>query len=146
MHPLDHAKSSAKKYGGNYEDYLKIHEWFDASKELMGDLRHRAWRHHTAGIFECERVFGKFITNSQGKRVPVRVIGEQHVVEDLGIVPTLEAWLSNMRITGWMLRNPSKFDVNHDPIPPIGPQEIRDHIDKHPHTLELKQKPIPDTE
>ena len=38
---------------------------------------------HAEGIFECERIFGITIENSDGKQVPVRYIGEQHVMEDL---------------------------------------------------------------
>lgn len=54
-HPYHHALSSAKRFGGVPEDYLAIHSWFDASKELMCDPRHRALRHHAQGIFEAER-------------------------------------------------------------------------------------------
>ena len=57
-HPWHHAVSSARKHGGVPEDYLAIHEWFDASKAHHGDFRHRALRHHTLGVFECEREFG----------------------------------------------------------------------------------------
>jgi len=28
-HPLKHAQSSAKKFGGQAEDYLAIHKWFE---------------------------------------------------------------------------------------------------------------------
>lgn len=56
-HPYHHALSSARRFGGVPEDYLAIHSWFDASKELMCDPRHRALRHHAQGIFEAERVF-----------------------------------------------------------------------------------------
>ena len=83
-HPLHHAESSAKKFGGKPEDYQAIHDWFDATKEVYADFRHRALRHHSQGIFECERVFGLFIVNSAGRKVPVRFIGEQHVKEDCG--------------------------------------------------------------
>ena len=78
-HPLKHAESSAKKFGGRAADYLAIHSWFDESKCFFTDFRHRALRHHAEGIFLCERVFGVAITNSEGKFVPVRYIGEQHV-------------------------------------------------------------------
>src|SRR5262245_59038006 len=81
-HPMHHAESSAKKFGGKPEDYQAIHNWFDATKEIYADFRHRALRHHSQGIFECERVFGLFIVNSAGKKVPTRFIGEQHVKED----------------------------------------------------------------
>lgn len=45
-HPYHHAESSARKYGGSPEDYLPIHSWFDASKALFANFRHRALRHH----------------------------------------------------------------------------------------------------
>ena len=101
-HPLFHAKSSARKYGGKPEDYLAIHNWFDESKSYMGDVRHRALRHHAEGIFLCEKLFGVSITNSDGREVPVRFIGEQHVIEDLGRIPSVSDWLSEMPMKAWM--------------------------------------------
>lgn len=102
-HPWHHAISSAKKFGGKPEDYLPIHDWFDASKEFFCDFRHRALRHHAQGIYEAERVFGTYIVNSDGREVPVRLIGEQHVKEDLGFIPTLADWLRWIRPQKWML-------------------------------------------
>lgn len=102
-HPIVHAKSSAKKFGGKMEDYLEIHSWFDQSKEMMPDMRHRALRHHSAGIYEAERIFGEKIINSDDKEVYVRYIGEQHVIEDLGFIPTLEDWFENMQLQKWMM-------------------------------------------
>jgi len=78
-HPLKHAESSAKKFGGQAQDYLAVDKWFDESKAFFADFRHRALRHHAEGIFMSERIFGVTITNSDGKQVPVRYIGEQHV-------------------------------------------------------------------
>jgi hypothetical protein len=86
-HPLGHAKNSARKFGGIAEDYLSIHQWFDQSKAMFADCRHRSLRHHTEGIFLAECIFGVTIQNSQGKDIPVRYIGEQHVREDLGRIP-----------------------------------------------------------
>ncbi|MGH9511359.1 MAG: DUF6915 family protein [Terriglobales bacterium] len=87
-HPRIHAQRSAKKFGGEPEDYLAINAWFDESKAFFGDFRHRAAvRHHTEGIFLAERIFGVAITNSGGSRVPVRYIGEQHDKEDLAAFP-----------------------------------------------------------
>lgn len=101
--PYYHAESSARKFGGKPEDYLAIHRWFDATKESFADFRHRALRHHAEGIFECERVFGETLTNSAGKRVPVRYVGEQHVLEDCGgRIPNLADWLSRIQPEIWM--------------------------------------------
>ena len=83
-HPFHHAERSARVFGGRPEDYLAIHDWFDESKAHLADLRHRALRHHSEGIFLCESIFGSTITNSDGRAVPVRLIGEQHVKDDLG--------------------------------------------------------------
>ena len=102
-HPYIHAKSSAKKYGGIPEDYLEIHKWFDESKESYCDARHRAVRHHAEGIFEAESVFGNIVVNSDGKEIPVRYIGEQHVKEDChGLIPSRKDWLSKITAEPWM--------------------------------------------
>jgi len=74
-HPLKHAQSSARKFGGRAEDYLPIHNWFDESKAFLADFRHRALRHHAEGIFLAEKLFGVAIVNSDGKKVPVRYVG-----------------------------------------------------------------------
>jgi hypothetical protein len=103
MHPLHHAESSVRKYGGHVDDYLPIHRWFDESKAHMADFRHRALRHHSEGIFLAERVFGLELINSDGRSVPVRFIGEQHVREDLGRIPTVADWLMGIKPEQWML-------------------------------------------
>lgn len=98
-----HAQSSVRIWGGTPEDYQPIHDWFDATKELFADCRHRALRHHSHGIFEAERLFGHAILNSAGKTVPVRYIGEQHVREDCGgRIPTIADWLEGLPIKSWM--------------------------------------------
>lgn len=102
-HPYHHSVSSARKFGGKPEDYQAIHDWFDQSKEIVADFRHRALRHHAQGIFECERVFGTTLTNSDGKVVPVRLIGEQHVKEDFaGHIPSFADWARAIKPELWM--------------------------------------------
>jgi len=49
-HPNQHAKSSAKKFGGKPEDYIHLHEWMDETKSWLGDSLHRLYRHHSEGI------------------------------------------------------------------------------------------------
>ena len=103
-HPYHHAVSSQRKHGGKPEDYLALHQWFDASKEMFADFRHRALRHHAQGIFEAERVFGVTITNSDGREVPTRILGEQHVKEDCGRIPSLGDWFKQIMPEPWMGR------------------------------------------
>ena len=101
-HPLKHAESSARKFGGRPDDYLPIHNWFDESKAFIPDFRHRALRHHAEGIFLAEKLFGVSIVNSDGKQIPVRYVGEQHVREDLGRIPTVQDWLFEIKPRRWM--------------------------------------------
>ena len=114
-HPFEHARSSAKKFGGRPEDYLKIHNWFDESKSFFTDFRHRALRHHAEGIFLVERIFGVTVVNSDGKQVPVRYIGEQHVKEDLGGFPQHKTGCPrsgrNVGCTGSVLRTGNQKDI-----------------------------------
>lgn len=103
-HPLHHSISSQRKWGGSIDDYLPIHNWFDETKAHYPDMRHRTLRHHAEGIFWCEEKFGTYITNSDGKMVPVRALGEQHVKEDIGFIPTIKEYLDNMQPAGWMYK------------------------------------------
>jgi len=104
-HPLFHAESSVRLWGGKPEDYLPIHDWLDATKECFADFRHRALRHHAQGIFEAERLFGHAITTSHGRTVPVRYIAEQHIKEDCGgRIPSVADWLSQLKPAPWMSR------------------------------------------
>lgn len=103
-HPYHHALSSVRKWGGAVEDYLNIHSWFDASKEITADFRHRALRHHAEGIFMAETIFGPTVTLSSGRVIPTRWIGEQHVIEDLGFIPSFADWVKAIRPELWMGR------------------------------------------
>lgn len=110
--PHIHAKSSAKRWGGLPEDYIHIHNWFDQTKACLADVRHRAILHSTFGIFLAEQMFGVTFTNSDGREVSVRDVGEQHVFEDLGDIPTIERWLKDLPIQSWMGK-PTKMKKFH---------------------------------
>lgn len=105
-HPRQHAKSSVKKWGGKQEDYVEIHNWFDETKAWIGNSIHRMFRHHSEGIFECEKIFGESFINSDGKTVYTRYVGEQHVKEDcFGKIPSAKEWVDNINSPKeWMIR------------------------------------------
>jgi hypothetical protein len=93
-HPILHAKSSAKKFGGKWEDYIHLHNYLDETKAWYGHSFHRMWRHHSEGIFEMQERFGETFVNSDGKTVYTRYVGEQHVKEDCdGYIPTAREWI-----------------------------------------------------
>ena len=107
-HPIVHAKSSAKQFGGKWEEYIHLHEWLDETKAWVGHSNHRMFRHHSEGIFELEKIFGKSFVNSDGKTVYVRYVGEQHVKEDcFNYIPTAKDWIDALTAEKkpmWMLR------------------------------------------
>lgn len=119
--PWIHAVSSARKYGGVPEDYIPIHNLMDSSKGAMPDNRHRALTHNSWFIGAdgiLERVFGVTITNSDGKKVSVRDIGEQHILEDFGnrFIPTVQDYLGEMEYKLWMNNGAQESPPSHKKI------------------------------
>lgn len=107
MNSYNHAQSAARKWGGTPEDYIAIEEFIDSSKEILGDVRHRSMYHHTAGVWLCQRVFGRTITilkasGTGSVEIPVRLIAERHVIEDLGWLPSPADYIKGMPIEAWM--------------------------------------------
>lgn len=106
--PMVHAESSVRKWGGKPEDYMPIHNLMDSSKGTIADSRHRALTHNTWFIGPdgpLERIFGYTITNSDGREVSVRDIGEQHVLEDFGnrFIPSAQDYLQEIEMKDWMI-------------------------------------------
>lgn len=102
MKPFQHAKNSAKKYGGQPDEYQAVHDFIDSTKAALPDMRHRAILHSAFGCYLVEQLFGTTITNSEGRRVCTRDLAEDHIIEDLGFIPTVERWLRNMNEEPWM--------------------------------------------
>lgn len=114
--PYIHAQSSAKQYGGKPDDYIEIHTFMDSSKGAIADNRHRALTHNSWFIMTVlERVKfansneapdGTFptITNSDGKVLSVRDIGENHIMEDFRqkFIPTAQDYLQEITFQDWM--------------------------------------------
>lgn len=98
--PYHHSVSSARKWGGDPLDYQHIHDWFDETKHWLPNWKHRLFRHHCMGIHEALQRFGPtLIRKSDGVQVPLRPILEQHIIEDCGIIPTPQDWLSALTTT-----------------------------------------------
>lgn len=114
MKPYIHAKNSARKYGGIPADYQAIHDWIDQTKAHMPDMRHRAILHNSFGIYLCEQHFGTTLTTSTGRVISVRDVAEDHVIEDLGLIPTLQDCFAGMPVT--KLLGASLRKVKHIPL------------------------------
>jgi hypothetical protein len=110
-HPHFHSKSSARRFGGTPSDYHALHEWFDQVKAHLPDVRHRAVLHSSFGIYLAQQVFGEvLVRKSDGGEVPTRLLGEQHVLEDLGYIPTVQDWLGELPLRAWMLRGAKQLE------------------------------------
>lgn len=97
-----HARNSVRRYGGKPEDYIKLHELMDETKKAHSTVAHRAVFHSSYGVWLIEMILGRELVNSDGKTVSVRQIAEEHVIEDLGYIPSLDEWLQNMELKPWM--------------------------------------------
>lgn len=103
--PIGHAESSKKRWGGEVDDYLAIHQKMDCSKKYFPDNRHRAATHNHFWIFEVMiPLFGEYIVNTAGRTVAVKDICELHVLEDyhMKFIPTLQDWLQEIPMENWM--------------------------------------------
>lgn len=148
-----HAKASAKKYGGHPNQYIDIHEFIDSSKRIVGDVRHRSMYHHTEGVWLCQRIFGRtiqvggkyvpqeinYITENTEpsitgpnleiidygpiREIPVRLIAELHIMQDLGWIPSPSDYIKNMELQQWM-GGPIRKEQNLDSFIQVHPQEI----------------------
>ena len=100
-----HSKSSARRFGGQLEDYLEIHVKMDCSKAYISSNLHRTLTHNSFWIHEVMiPIYGYTITNSDGKQISVKDICEQHILEDFGMrfIPTAQDYLENMEFKDWM--------------------------------------------
>lgn len=107
MKPYIHAKLSVKRYGGDFEDYMSIHNFLDSSKAHVPDMRHRSMLHHSFGIYIAEMTLGDVFVNSQGVSVSTRDIAEEHIIEDMGKIPTVQDYLDGMPYYGWLGGTPN---------------------------------------
>jgi hypothetical protein len=62
----------------------------------------------------AEAIFGPTITLSSGRVIPTRWIGEQHVREDLGFIPSFADWAKAIRPKRWMGRASKLLQTGHD--------------------------------
>ena len=96
-HAYFHGRSSQRRWGGNVDDYLNIHSFFDSTKAYLPDARHRLVLHNYVGISLAEHIFHQpqaktiygAIINADGKEVTILDIGQQHVIEDFGHIPAV---------------------------------------------------------
>jgi len=117
-----HAVSSANAFGGAPEDYHKFHQWMDRGRVGTDRLLHRMLAHHTQGIQDAIALFGDTITNSKGRQVPTSLLAHQHILEDLGFVPTLEHCLELLHCPRWASKPARLLHSRLSEVLPVDPE------------------------
>lgn len=134
MNAPNHAKLSVKHYKGNLNDYYKIHEFMDSSKEVESTNKHRMLTHT---LWFVKRVmvpiFGHTIINSDNIEINLKDLLEaDHLLIDFkGFIPTISDFVRCMaddqndldKITEFQNDNAELFankDINELMMSPLG--------------------------
>jgi hypothetical protein len=116
MNSVIHSQISVRKRGGVIDDYLKIHDLMDSTKELCSDNRHRIL-HTMWGIKRViVPIFGHTISNSDNKVVNVKDLCEQdHILPDYlnRFIPTLSDFVNCIDNSGASQYNFKEFAENY---------------------------------
>jgi len=104
-----------KMFGIDFDSINKLRQKYDLPDTFVEDI---------ISLLKNNRAQGVHIMNSEGKKVHVRDIAEQHILEDFRnrFIPSLNDYLSNMTLQMWMdnamggLNNSSKNDENKTEI------------------------------
>ena len=104
MKPLQHARITAYRYGGEWQDWIAIHDWIDRSKAIFPSMQHRIFLHSDFGEWLAVRIHSEKIGAEDGTVIPTRDLFRDHQVEDLGRVVTLAEWLREIDTEYWKCR------------------------------------------
>lgn len=100
--PQVHARSSARKFGGKWENYIELHAFLDSSKLHYAKATHRALLHHQFGkklaldIFVPKLVKEMRTENYTSVLEFCRDVIDQHFSEDFTkFLPSVSKWFEN---------------------------------------------------
>lgn len=83
MNAMQHARISAKRWGGEPKDYDELHAFIDSSKGLCSDARHRILQTLLGINSVVVPVFGHSFQNSVGKSIDLNGLCERdHLLMD----------------------------------------------------------------
>jgi hypothetical protein len=104
MKPLQHARITAHRYGGGWQDWIAIHDWIDRSKMIFPSMQHRMLLHSDFGEWLAVRIHGEKIGAEDGAVISTRDLFRDHQMEDLGRLVTLAEWLREIEADYWARR------------------------------------------
>jgi len=84
-----------KMFGMDFDKMKQLQHKYQLPDEFLDEL---------VELFKHNRQNGVHWKNSDGKKVHVRDIAEQHILEDfrMRFIPSLSDYTNNMRLRGWM--------------------------------------------
>ena len=59
MKPLQHARITAHRYGGEWQDWIGLHDWLDRSKMIFPSMQHRMFLHSDFGEWLTMKLTGR---------------------------------------------------------------------------------------
>ena len=104
MKPLQHARITSHRYGGEWQDWIAIHDWIDRSKMIFPSMQHRMFLHSDFGEWLTVRIHGENIKAADGMVITTRDLFRDHQVEDLGRIVSLSEWLRETNPEYWKRR------------------------------------------
>lgn len=94
MHKRDHLLITAALFGGQKvaERYAWVHDWLDElANRGVSLLKHRQYRHHGKAL-DTEFVLFMATRRPDADRTLARKIAEQHILDDMTLIPPDESW------------------------------------------------------
>jgi len=104
MKPLQHARITAHRFGGKWQDWIAIHDWIDRSKAIFPSMQHRMLLHSDFGEWLAIRIHGEKIWAEDRTFISTRDLFRDHQMEDLGRVVILAEWLREIDAVYWTRR------------------------------------------
>ena len=98
-----------KIFGMDFDKMKKLQHKYQLPDEFLDEL---------VELFKHNRQNGVHWKNGDGKKVHVRDIAEQHILEDfrMRFIPSLSDYLQNMSLKGWMNNGISENLTNQDQV------------------------------
>ena len=92
-----------KMFGVDFDEIEKLKNKYNLGEEFVSDI---------LTLLKMNRLQGVHIMNSDNKKIHVRDIAEQHILEDFRgkFIPTMNDYINNMNLKGWM--NNALGDIN----------------------------------
>tara|TARA_B110000977_G_C10943705_1_gene441843 strand:+ start:417 stop:950 length:534 start_codon:yes stop_codon:yes gene_type:complete len=84
-----------KMFGIDFDEVEKVKEKYNLPDAFVEDI---------LNLFKTNRLKGVHILNSDNKKIHVRDIAEQHILEDFRgkFIPTINDYINNLKLKNWM--------------------------------------------